>query len=123
MARGTKLFQAPGSPLIQGRSRLQRPWWQPYLISVVLGLAWPVVSLVPVELASEEGHAGTGELVVDVLTRWVANLPILVPAVLVGAAVGLLVSGGWGIRHRWISGTVGAVSAWYLALTLVALLA
>ncbi|MBE0417043.1 MAG: hypothetical protein IBX63_04700 [Coriobacteriia bacterium] len=121
MARGTKLFQAPRSPLIQGRSRTQRPWWQPYLVSVALGLAWPVASLFPVEFAAQEDTAGVGDLLSDVLVKWFEGLPVLVPAVLLGAAAGVMVAGGWGIRYRWIPGMVGAVSAWYLALVLLAL--
>lgn len=122
MARGTKLFQAPRSPLIQGRSRMQHPWWQPYVVSVTFGLAWPVASLFPVELAARDAAAGAGVLLSNVVAAWLASLPVLVPAVLLGAAVGVLVAGGWGIRHRWIPGTVGAMSAWYLALVLVALI-
>jgi hypothetical protein len=121
VARGTKLFQAPGSPLIQGRSRAQRPLWQPYLISLALGFAWPVISIFPVELAAQGDTARVGELLSDVLVAWSESLPVLVPAVLAGAALGVLISGIWGIRHRWIPGAIGAVSAWYLALVLVAL--
>ena len=38
--KGTKLWQAPGSPIIQGRSRRQRPAWQQWLpASIISGLA------------------------------------------------------------------------------------
>jgi hypothetical protein len=121
VARGTKLFQAPGSPLIQGRSRAQRPWWQPYVVSVALGLAWPIVSIFPVELAAHGDASEVGALLSDVLAAWIESLPVLVPAALIGASLGVLVGGMWGIRHRWIPGAIGAVSAWYLALVLVAL--
>jgi hypothetical protein len=121
VARGTKLFQAPRSPLIQGRSRAQRPWWQPYLVSVALGLAWPIVSIFPVELAAQGDTAEIGKLLSDVVAAWIEGLPVLVPAVLLGAALGVLIGGTWGIRLRWIPGAIGAVSAWYLALVLVAL--
>ena len=33
--KGTKLWQAPGSPIIQGRSRTERPFWERWLGGVV----------------------------------------------------------------------------------------
>ena len=34
--KGTKLWQSPGSPIIQGRSRRQRPAWQQWLPAVLV---------------------------------------------------------------------------------------
>lgn len=34
--RGTKLWQSAGSPIIQGRSRTDKPFWQDWLGAVVL---------------------------------------------------------------------------------------
>jgi hypothetical protein len=122
VARGTKLFQAPRSPLIQGRSRAQRPWWQPYSVSVVIGLAWPMIAFLPAELAAGEGTPDIASVLAAVLDAWIGALPILVPSVLAGAAVGLLIAGMWGVRHRWVPGAIAAISGWYLALVLATLI-
>lgn len=122
MARGTKLFQAPGSPLIQGRSRTQRPWWQPYLVAVVVGLAWPLVALLPSVLEAYEAAPEVATIAGDVLDAWIDALPVLVPSVLAGSALGIVVSGVWGIRHRWVPAAACAIGGWYLALLLVALI-
>jgi len=122
VARGTKLFQAPGSPLIQGRSRTQRPWWQPYAAAVVIGLAWPLVALVPGALGAYESAPQIATIASDLVKAWVGSLPVLVPSVLAGAGVGMLVSGVWGIRHRWVPAAVCAVGGWYLALLIMALI-
>lgn len=37
--KGTRLWQGPGSPLIQGRSRQLRPLWQPWLGAMILAAA------------------------------------------------------------------------------------
>jgi hypothetical protein len=46
--KGTKLWQAPGSPIIQGRSRNQRPSWQQWvpagLISAAVAVGYLYVS-------------------------------------------------------------------------------
>ena len=120
MSQGTKLFQQPGSPLIQGRSRTRRPWWQPYLIAVALGLMWPFASQVP-HLAAESETAGLAEAVVTVFEAWVDGLLVLVPSVLVGAIAGVWIANAWGVRRRWLAGAAGAVGAWYAALVLLGL--
>jgi len=124
VARGTKLFQAPGSPLIQGRSRTARPWWQPYLVSVALGLLWPIASSVPLLYADATMEfEGVGELFLTAAALWFDGVAIIVPSVLVGAAIGVAVAGGWGMRYRWTAGTVGAIGAWYAALVLIGVFA
>lgn len=124
MARGTKLFQAPGSPLIQGRSRTARPWWQPYLVAVGLGLLWPVASQTPLMYADPEMRFDhVGELFLTAAFLWLEALTILLPAVLVGAAIGVSVATGWGWKQRWVAGSVGAIAAWYAALVLIGILA
>lgn len=122
MARGTKLFQAPRSPLIQGRSRAQRPWWQPYSASVVIGLVWPMIAFLPAELAAAEATPDVASVLAATFDAWIVALPVLVPSVLAGAAVGLLIAGVWGVRRRWVPGAIGAIGGWYLALVVVALI-
>ncbi len=121
MSRGTKLYQAAGSPLIQGRSRLQRPWWQPLAGAVAAGVAWPWLTILPMEVA-DSNRAGIGAALAETLRTWVSGLPILLPAVLVGAAIGVTLAGAWGFRHRWLVGTIGGVGVWYAALVVVGLL-
>lgn len=120
MSRGTKLFQQPGSPLIQGRSKQQRPWWQPYVISVVLGLAWPVASQLPHEI-SESGALGVRDVAIAALALWLDGAVVAVPSVLLGAAIGVAIGGAWGTRYRWVAGTLGAIGTWYAALVLIGL--
>ena len=44
MAHGTKLFQRPGSPLIQGHSKTTRPflgeWSRGLLVALTFGFVW-----------------------------------------------------------------------------------
>ncbi|HET6498749.1 MAG TPA: hypothetical protein VFH17_06845 [Coriobacteriia bacterium] len=116
MARGTRLFQAPRSPLIQGRSRLRRPWWQPYAVAVAVGLVWPLVAFVASALAESGAGQGPGGLLWDAVTEWLGCLPVLAPVVIVGAAAGVAAGTVWGVRRRWLAGTVVAVVCWYLVL-------
>ena len=120
MARGTKLFQAPRSPLIQGRSRLRRPWWQPYAAAVATSLAWPLVAFAVSALAASGAGQGPGRVLREAGAAWLACLPLLVPAVLIGGVAGIAVGTVWGVRRRWLAGTIGAVASWYLVLALKA---
>jgi len=120
VSRGTKLYQAPGSPLIQGRSRLERPWWQPFAIAVAIGIVWPVITMLPLEIADTE-RTRLGATFLEILRIWASGLLILVPSVLVGAAIGVTLAGMWGMRHRWLGGAVAAIGLWYAVLVVVGL--
>ncbi len=109
MARYTSLHQSPRSPLIQGRTRWERPLWQSWAggaaaAAVLLGLAARLVLHVSFD-----------------------RLPIvLVLAVLsAGSLIGALLARMWGWRERWLGsalmgalGTAAAYAAWlYFAAT------
>jgi hypothetical protein len=101
VARRTDLYQRPRSPLIQGRTRWERPLWESWLAG-----------------ACFSGAAA--------LTAWyAAKLPLMALAWAVGAAVvfagfGSLLARLWGWRMRWIGATlaglvaVGVVSVWFM---------
>ncbi len=97
-----------------------RPWWQPYVVSVVLGLAWPVASSFPHEMA-ETGREGFALALRGSLVSWAEGLAVLVPAVIVGAAIGVALGGMWGTKFRWVPGALAAIGTWYAALVLVGL--
>lgn len=118
MARGTKLFQAPRSPLIQGRSRLRRPWWQPYGVAVAIGLIWPLVAFAASALAASGTEGRAGRLVTESGAAWFGCLPLLVPTVLLGGAAGMAVGSFLGVRRRWLVATIGALGCWYIVLAL-----
>ncbi len=97
-----------------------RPLWQPYVVSVVLGLAWPVASSFPLEMA-EAGREGFALALRSALVSWAGGLAVLVPAVIVGAAIGVALGGMWGTKFRWVPGALAAIGTWYAALVLVGL--
>lgn len=116
----TRLYQAPGSPLIQGHSKTERPWWQPVLLGCLVGLVWPLLTMWSAEVTGS-GGLGTFEGLAEALRVWVDVLWLLVPSVLFGAVLGNAASRAWGIRFRWIPASVGAVLMWYAALLIRAL--
>lgn len=116
MAKGTRLFQAPRSPLIQGRSRLRRPWWQPYAVAVAIGLGWPLVAFAAAALAASGAGQGSSRVLAEAALAWLRSLSLLVPAVMTGGAAGIIAGTVWGVRRRWLAATIAAVGTWYLAL-------
>lgn len=106
--KGTKLWQAAGSPIIQGRSRRQRPSWQEWLpawiISISL-LVWYVLSHSALSAASWWAMAGG------------------VVGAFLGAVVGVFVARAMGWRFPWIWGAIigvaGAAALLPLAANLV----
>lgn len=117
MAQGTKLFQEPGSPLIQGRSRTQRPGWQPFLVGVACALGWSFVSHLLHALALADSTSDRAGLLSQTVSAWFATgLLWLVPSAMAGALIGIMVAVRWGFRRRWVVASVGGVGAWYLAL-------
>lgn len=103
--KGTRLWQAPGSPIIQGHSRRQRPFWQPWLLaSLVAGVA------VGAWLAFMAPRAGVGVLGA-----------VLFAGVLVGAAGGVWLSRQAGWSSSWIVGAafgIAVAAAVYVAASL-----
>ncbi len=102
-ARSTRLYQRAQSPLIQGQSKRERPWWQPVLVAFFasLGSLFGVWWL----LAVFQG-VPPAEAVVVLFADAVAILIRTVPGALIGSVAGVSVARGWGSRRPWIAGTV-----------------
>jgi hypothetical protein len=96
--KGTKLWQAPGSPIIQGRSRNQRPSWQQWLPAGLVSTAIVVGYL----FVSSPQSGGS---------------PWLVAGAIAGAFLGALLgvrftrSMAWRFPAAWgaVAGVAGAV--------------
>lgn len=103
MARSTRLYQRAQSPLIQGLSKRQRPWWQPVLgafavsLASVFGIWWL--------LALAQGTSPLAAVGIFVFESPFVLLRIL-PGTLVGAVVGVAGARGWGSSRPWIVGAV-----------------
>jgi hypothetical protein len=122
--RGERHEALPGTEIAAhpGPFACAAPLVAAVLVSVVIGLAWPMIAFLPAELAAGEGTPDIASVLAAVLDAWIGALPVLVPSVLAGAAVGLLIAGMWGVRHRWVPGAICAISGWYLALVLATLI-
>jgi len=108
--KGTRLWQAPGSPIIQGRSRTERPFWQRWLASVIGAEA--LVFVVALGMALRESSVILGDAMASVA---LTSLLLALPGCLIGAAAGVWLSRTMGWRKHLIVGTVmgaalGAVS-------------
>jgi hypothetical protein len=108
--KGTRLWQAPGSPIIQGRSRTERPFWERWLSAVVGAEA--LVFVVALVNALRASSVVLGDAMTSVALT--SLLPAL-PGCLLGAALGVWLSRTMGWRKHLIVGTVmgaafGAVS-------------
>lgn len=105
MARGTKLYQQPRSPLIQGHSKTEQPVWREWLKGIALGAAFTGVLfaiysiLVPGTAFSIGGLSTTG-VVAGVLGGTLISLG---PAV-VAALLGVLLARRMGWRRQWFVG-------------------
>ena len=104
--KGTKLWQAPGSPIIQGRSRTQRPFWEVWaagasgaeVVVIALAVAWTLRT--------------PGPTFVDAVAAVFAGMLIpSLPGSILGAALGTLLARVMGSRHPWRVGLVGGALA------------
>jgi hypothetical protein len=89
--KGTKLWQGTGSPLIEGRSRQVKPFWQPWLVAALLATATSTL----------------------VAWLWLHTLPLVVFAAcsVVAAALGVWFGRKVGSRRSWLVGLLGALVA------------
>ncbi len=92
--KGTRLWQAPGSPLIQGRSRYVRPWWQPWLGGVACSLVLFTV--------------GYG-LYVRSWNLIALPLGLILTGSAVGALPGVWIARRMGVRQAWVAGALGGL--------------
>ncbi|NTU70226.1 MAG: hypothetical protein HGB10_00130 [Coriobacteriia bacterium] len=104
--KGTRLWQAPGSPIIQGRSRNARPFWEPWLLGACVALA--VIAVGGLAIAMREPGTALG----DVLGAVAFNLLVpAIPGAAIGSAGGIAAARGMGWRPDWIAGGIAGVAA------------
>ena len=107
--KGTKLWYAAGSPLIQGRSRRERP------ISTDLFIAWALASMIAGALgviaAVYKGSALSSVLLA-------AGLPLVIASG-GGAIVGVGLARGYGWHPRWAAGVGFGVLLGIVAIAIV----
>jgi hypothetical protein len=96
--KGTRLWNQPRSPLIQGRSRRERPFWADWLAAVSIGVV--VGAVVAGTLLAPAGVA--------FLTAVTSAAARIVPGAAVGAAGGVWVASGFGWHPRWVSGAIAS---------------
>jgi len=94
--KGTKLWNQPRSPLIQGRSRRERPFWTDWLSGAVVAVVVGAVLALAVLAPKDAG--------VVTLTR-AFLLPVLAGAGL-GSALGVWLAAAFGWHPRWVAGAI-----------------
>ena len=97
--KGTRLWQATGSPLIQGRSAHVRPFWQPWSGGAI---------------ASALLYAGGYALYAHATNALAIPWAYVVPGCVVGAAPGVWVARRMGASNAWIAGVAGGLVGSFL---------
>lgn len=110
MARHTSLYQSPRSPLIQGRTRWERPLWQAWLGGAALSALLLVVAVFV------RGISTGQPFVLDRPVWW------LLAGAVGGAGVGALLGRLWAWRQRWVTAALAGLllGAGLYAITLFA---
>jgi predicted MFS family arabinose efflux permease len=98
VSNGTRLYQSPRSPLIQGRSKRERPLWESWLAGACGGGVIIAVTLVVASRSLRVYGTPFG-----VPLGWVAV------GTVVGSAIGSLVGRSFGWRWRWVPAVVAGV--------------
>ena len=99
--KGTRLWQAPGSPIIQGRSRTARPFFERWVGGVIVAEAFVFTAAVLLALREPAVAFGAGLSVVALGFL----LPAL-PGCLAGSALGVWLSRTMGWRRDWLGGAI-----------------
>ena len=107
--KGTRLWNQPRSPLIQGRSRRERPFWTDWLAAVSVGVVVGV-------LVAGTVLAPAGVTLLNAVTAAAASIVL---GAALGAAGGVWVASGFGWHPRWVSGAIASgilavVATWVL---------
>lgn len=111
MSARTRLYQQPRSPLIEGRSARERPFWQPWLAGWVAVGVWTAVT---VYLAAREATAPGDSVWQHASDSFPADLPWLIIGGAIGAALGVVLARMWGLRARWLLASVLGIGGGYL---------
>ena len=113
--KGTKLWQATGSPLISGRSREHRPYVAQWLGS----WGWSEVLLAGALIALSVIGAGGRVEYTQAYGSWLWFAVVALPGTGIGSALGVVLARAIGWRRQRVAGIAlglicGAVSAWLL---------
>lgn len=114
--KGTKLWQATGSPIIQGRSRLKRPFLNVWAFAFVMAAGVLVVSVTGV--SAIPGNAGL-PLAESLVVAFGLLLPAI-PGLLFGSAAGVGVARLLGTRRVRTAGALAGVVLGIVSMLLLA---
>lgn len=105
MARGTKLYQQPRSPLIQGHSKTERPVWREWLKGIAFGAAFTGVLFALYSVLVPGTAFSIGSLSVrGVVAGAVGGTLISLGPAVVAALLGVLLARRMGWRRQWFAG-------------------
>ncbi len=114
MTRSTKLYQKPGSPLIQGHSKTERSFVGEWVRGLLVCCVVAFVVYIYLELDPQVafGMTSISNAVANTFTRFV-------PGAIIGTLVGVPVGRGFGWRQQWQAAAVlGLVFGFGVALVL-----
>lgn len=117
MVHRTKLYQNAGSPLIQGRSRIERPVWQGMVIGAVVSFIGWAAALV----GDVVGSLGifTGEEMASVTDLLPGPAVALAGAALAGGWLGAGLASKMGWHRGWKTAAIVAALADLIAVLIV----
>lgn len=119
--KGTRLWQKSGSPLISGRSRRERPFWQQVLLAWVCAVAVTVVlAVVLVEMFDLSAPGAPVDGLPTAASALVGSLAYAAVPSLVGSLFGVWLARNMGWRRPWVAGASVAVLAALLWLAMSA---
>jgi len=118
--KGTKLWQAPGSPVIQGRSREQRPFLRVWAVAAAASAG----TLLGLLVAYAAFPGGDAMALTDALATSLTLLMYALPGIAVGSLVGTAFARAIGTRRAWLGGwlfgvILGAATMAWLATDLI----
>ena len=112
--KGTRLWQAPGSPIIQGRSRTVRPFWEVWATGAIEAEVVVLVAATAWALRTPSATLWTA-----LNTVFFGMLLPSVPGCMLGAALGAALARALGWQRPWMAGlAVGTLAGWVSILVL-----
>lgn len=111
----TRLFQRPGSPLIQGQSRMERPFSADWIAALVAALV--LATIVVVMWGTWAGGLFDSGFPRGVLSTARIVLAMFGPGAFLGAALGVWTAKHFGAFHPSYAGTIvgvigGIITLW-----------
>lgn len=114
--KGTKLWQAPGSPVIQGRSREQRPFLNVWAFSAAAAALVLLGALFLYGVFPGDGAVPA----MSALSTSLTFLTYALPGLAVGSLLGTAFSRAIGTRRAWLGGCLLGVIIGGVAISLLA---